>query len=173
MRQAACYAARGQKARPDAVLDNQEQSSTLLWRSSTTRCQKNPCMSHARRLRDAKGPLVQCLTTTIHQVQWGAVLDDCQSSSTGGWRCSTTAGEKKWLLCCARRRGARKAGCIQMLDDSESSNTEFGCQEQLEGRWCLTPSLVSQRYRSRTACEEPCTSYGRMGGRAAMMALRT
>jgi len=35
MRQAVCYAACGQKARPDAVLDDREQSSTLLWRSST------------------------------------------------------------------------------------------------------------------------------------------
>ena len=26
----------------------------------------------------------------------------------------------------ARRLGSRKAGCVQVLDDSESSNTKFG-----------------------------------------------
>src|SRR5712691_10400697 len=90
-------------------------------------------MSHARRTGVVKGSLERCLTTTVRRVPSGSyalqlsvgkirvrdVLDDLES--------------EKWQICRARRPGTRKAGCLQVLDDSELSNTKFGCNLSLGG----------------------------------------
>jgi hypothetical protein len=128
-----CSATRGRHTRPAvtarrlrvvkpsafAGLDDHSPSNTLGEESSTTMGQTNTCRSHARQLRGVKGPLVQCLTTTVHQIQWEAMLDDHWSSKPGYWVCSTTPSRRIQSSAssdkgCAVPIGPRSMGAFDM-----------------------------------------------------------